>query len=228
MGGALARLQRGGRAMSARQVRELAARQSGIYAIEHRTSRRTYVGSSINIPQRWLDHLALLRKGRSQCRILQNCWTKYGEDAFAFKVLLYCDRADLLFYEQRALDKLPCLLNSSRRADRIDSPEALANLRAAMRRKSTRAKLAAVMLGTKLSASTKAAMSRTRRGRPWTAVQIAACEVWRQDPKSLKRRAASHRGLRHTKATKSKIAAAHRGMVKPWVSERNRLLRRPA
>ena len=35
---------------------------------------------------------------------LQNSWAKYGEDAFEFSVFAYCDKENLLDYEQILLD----------------------------------------------------------------------------------------------------------------------------
>lgn len=37
---------------------------------------------------------------------MQRAWNKYGEAAFEFKKLLVCAKADLLWFEQRALDSL--------------------------------------------------------------------------------------------------------------------------
>lgn len=77
---------------------------SGIYCIEHLGSGRRYVGSAANIKHRWQTHVLHLRQGRHHSKFLQRCWDKYGEAAFRFRVLLLCDRANLLSYEQAVID----------------------------------------------------------------------------------------------------------------------------
>lgn len=69
----------------------------------HVASGRRYVGSAVRLDVRWAQHRRALRYGTAT-RYLQHAWTKHGADAFRWDVLLYCAGADLLFYEQRALD----------------------------------------------------------------------------------------------------------------------------
>lgn len=79
-------------------------RRSGIYEIRHKASGRRYVGSAVSIRKRWGDHKRGLGSGRHHSRFLQRAWDKHGEEGFEFKALIFCDRADLLMYEQRFLD----------------------------------------------------------------------------------------------------------------------------
>lgn len=94
----------------------MAVTDSGIYAIVG--PNRQYIGSAKAFLKRWYQHRYLLRKGKHHCRALQNAFTKYGESAFAFKRLVLVPETDLLFYEQRFLDRYDRreLYNSTRTA----------------------------------------------------------------------------------------------------------------
>ncbi len=77
---------------------------SGIYIITCLPTGKIYVGSSINIRERWRGHKKELRSGKHKNRYLQNAWNKYGEQAFVFEVLEVCSRNSLLEREQYWLD----------------------------------------------------------------------------------------------------------------------------
>jgi group I intron endonuclease len=85
--------------------------KTGIYEVVNITNGKRYVGSAADLKARLRDHLKNLRKGKHHNRHLQFAWNKYGEGSFEFKVILYCDKANLLFYEQRALDFYNILYN---------------------------------------------------------------------------------------------------------------------
>lgn len=78
--------------------------KSGVYQILHLETGRCYIGSAVNLSSRSATHKCLLRLNRHPNRKLQAAWSKHGETAFTFKVLLLCDKADLIFYEQRCID----------------------------------------------------------------------------------------------------------------------------
>ena len=79
-------------------------RKSGIYCIENMLSGKIYIGQSVNIQERLVQHLRELRKNRHVNKHLQSAWNKYGEDAFANKVLLYCEPEELTKHEQIFVD----------------------------------------------------------------------------------------------------------------------------
>lgn len=121
----------------ARSVRTLTARRvgvSGVYEIRHRPSERCYIGSSVNIDLRWREHQLHLGRGVHKSRYLQRVWSKYGAGEFAFRILLRCKPADLVFYEQRCLDSLRPVFNSAPDANSQlgyrHSPEAIAKMKA--------------------------------------------------------------------------------------------------
>ncbi len=78
----------------------------GIYEIVNLVDGKasTYIGSSVNIEQRWQGHCSTLRGGRHDNIHLQRAWNKYGEDAFVFSVLEEVGEDMLLVMEQEYLD----------------------------------------------------------------------------------------------------------------------------
>lgn len=72
----------------------------GIYLItvdrsEHGKFPKFYIGQSVNIPNRKIKHLSLLRSDRHKNPALQAAWKKYGEGAFSFTVLQICNPIEL-------------------------------------------------------------------------------------------------------------------------------------
>lgn len=78
----------------------------GIYKITNLKTEKIYVGSSINIEQRWNKHKALLRHNKHENIKLQNSWNKHGEDNFEFSVIEECVENELIQKEQYYLDTL--------------------------------------------------------------------------------------------------------------------------
>lgn len=78
----------------------------GIYAIEHIPTGKMYIGSSIDILDRWGQHKKDLRAGKHHSVYLQRAWNKYGIRVFTLKILEGCRRLDLLFKEQEWFNKL--------------------------------------------------------------------------------------------------------------------------
>ena len=70
----------------------------GIYEIVNWEDGKasSYVGSSVDIEQRWRGHRCALRQGAHHSPYLQHAWDKYGEDAFVFSVLEEVEDADML------------------------------------------------------------------------------------------------------------------------------------
>lgn len=90
---------------------------AGIYQIRNKVNGNRYIGSSVNLFNRFYQHKNLLRANKSHSPYLQNAWNKYGEENFEFIVMIYCDREMVLFYEQIFLDKLMPEYNSVNRAE---------------------------------------------------------------------------------------------------------------
>lgn len=78
----------------------------GIYAIENKTDRKVYIGSSKDIRFRWYRHLKKIRNNLHENHHLQNAFNKYGEKCFQFKILeLVKDVVQLKSVEQHYLDE---------------------------------------------------------------------------------------------------------------------------
>jgi group I intron endonuclease len=78
---------------------------SGIYQIQSKIKpERIYVGSAVNINNRWKNHLKELRRGLHHSKKLQRHFDKYGEVDLQFSVLLGCDKEDLIKTEQYFID----------------------------------------------------------------------------------------------------------------------------
>ena len=65
----------------------------GIYKIENLINHKVYIGQSIDIAGRWLEHQIDLKGNRHRSRHLQFAWNKYGPENFSFEVLEECGRA---------------------------------------------------------------------------------------------------------------------------------------
>ncbi len=81
---------------------------SGVYQILCIPPGKIYIGSSVNLPQRWLYHCYKLRRGDHHNIHLQNAWDKYGEANFKFLVLESVAEYDLLRVEQMWMDQTMC------------------------------------------------------------------------------------------------------------------------
>ena len=63
--------------------------ETGIYKIVSKIRPdRMYIGSSINIPKRWREHISNLKKNKHHSKQLQNHFNKYGEADLQFSILL--------------------------------------------------------------------------------------------------------------------------------------------
>jgi len=82
---------------------------SGIYLIYNTKSKKSYIGSAINIYNRIFgsssySHLKSLSKNRHSNKHLQSAYNKYGVSVFTFRILEICDKEKLLEREQFYLD----------------------------------------------------------------------------------------------------------------------------
>lgn len=114
--------------------------KSGVYMIRSRHSRETYVGSSVNIPERWRAHRMALRGGRHHNRRLQNIYNKHGPEAFEWAQIASCPPEDVLKEEQEWLGHITCRLNLcpvvvSNRTGARNTPEHKAKIAAAAKAK---------------------------------------------------------------------------------------------
>lgn len=80
--------------------------KTGIYSIQSiKKPGEFYIGSAINIDERWKRHLNELRKGKHGNKHLQNHFNKYGENDLRFFLLEECKHIELLKLEQWYIDE---------------------------------------------------------------------------------------------------------------------------
>jgi group I intron endonuclease len=68
---------------------------AGIYEIYNTINEKRYIGQSIRVRTRLLQHINLLRKNEHPNKHLQSSWNCYGEECFTFNILEYCDIENL-------------------------------------------------------------------------------------------------------------------------------------
>ncbi len=72
----------------------------GVYAIINRHNGKLYIGSSIDIENRWNDHLSLLRRGKHNNYYLQSIYNGHGKEGLEFKIIEECKEDCLRQREQ--------------------------------------------------------------------------------------------------------------------------------
>ena len=175
--------------------------RTGIYAIEHKTTGRAYIGSEKDFGSRWRVHRCLLRQGKHHSPHLQAAWNKYAESAFIFKKLLVCSEANLIDYEQRLID-------GYRSADRKCGFNARPLASSSLGHKAspeTRAKIKAARAKQVFSAETRAIWSKNRTGQKMPDGFGDKVRNWKL-------------GNKHTEATRSLISLKGIGRQVPVAS----------
>lgn len=81
----------------------------GVYRIFNSISLKSYVGSSIDIEDRWLRHKKDLKAGCHHSIKLQRSWDLHGSNAFIFEILTECSRERLELQEALFQAKFNCI-----------------------------------------------------------------------------------------------------------------------
>ena len=85
---------------------------SGIYRIYCKSEDKSYIGKSINIEERWKNHLNELKKGNHINNKLQKVFNKYGKDDFEFSILKEVDDYyEITYYESYYAEKFNAFNN---------------------------------------------------------------------------------------------------------------------
>lgn len=192
--------------------------KSGIYKIENTVNSKCYIGSAAHIKNRVQDHKRLLRLNRHCNNYLQNTWNKYGEDNFRFEVLLYCDKENLLFYEQRAIDVYKAVNGCG-----YNICPVAGNQLGFSHSEETKQKLSETNRGKVASEETKRKMSVANKGQvPWmkgnyhsveAKVRISEARKGRKHSLESRRKISiGSKGRVHSDEAKQKMALAHQGV----------------
>lgn len=83
--------------------------KSGIYIISY--DDKNYVGSAVNLKDRYAKHLRDLKKGNHHNKIMQRCYNKHGIDNLKYKIVAKCPKEYLLKLEQWFIDNTLNLMN---------------------------------------------------------------------------------------------------------------------
>ena len=77
----------------------------GVYKIINKIDNKFYIGSSVDIRQRWYRHKSMLRNNCHSNEHLQNAWNKYGENCFEFEIIYLVEKEFLFQVEQEYILK---------------------------------------------------------------------------------------------------------------------------
>ncbi len=175
----------------------------GIYKIINKINGKYYIGSAVNLYERWYKHKSDLNKNKHDNSYLQNAWNKYGEENFTFVVLELIDnKIELINREQYWID----ILDATNRSLAY-------NL----------APKAGSMLGFKHSEETKRKISKNRKGiKIPLEAQKRSAETRRGMKRSIEfkeKMSKIKQGFRHSKETKRKISEIQIGKKREPRSE---------
>lgn len=87
-----------------------------IYKISNILTNDCYVGSSIDLKERWRRHKKDLRAGKHHSIILQRAWDKYKEENFKIEVLQECSTEEMKDRENYYLCELKPVYNICKEA----------------------------------------------------------------------------------------------------------------
>lgn len=64
---------------------------SGVYQIVNKINNKIYIGGTLDLRERFVNHISELRNNRHHSIKLQRAFNKYGIENFFFEVLEYCE-----------------------------------------------------------------------------------------------------------------------------------------
>lgn len=159
---------------------------SGIYRILNKINGKIYIGSATTIAHRWNRHRSDLNLNRHDNEHLQLSWNKYGENAFEFMIVQICEKEELLKWEQLWFETTNCCDN------KIGY------------NKCTKAES---RIGIKMSDKSRAKMSASRKGKPYTENEKAR--------KGFQKGNTLSKGIARSEEHKQKLSYFHKGRPRP-------------
>ncbi len=209
--------------------------KSGIYIIKNVNNGKVYIGSAVDIQNRFNAHEKLLCRNGHYNIHLQRAWNKDKKSSFSFKKYLGCKISNLIFYEQHTIDDFIarfgrknlyniCLTAGSTAGIKLTESHKQKIGIAGLGRKhseETKQHLSEVHIGKKMSKKSRMKLSRSLKGRiPWNKGKKGK----KQSKETNEKNRQSHLGKKHTEKTKEKIRQALTGKPKSKEHiEKNRL-----
>lgn len=77
----------------------------GIYRILNLINKKSYIGESKSILDRWWIHKNELKKNIHHSHHLQKAWNKYGEDSFIFEIIEQCTTDELYIKQDEFINR---------------------------------------------------------------------------------------------------------------------------
>lgn len=186
----------------------------GIYQIKNGIDGKLYIGSAVNVDRRFGEHRKQLRGGRHINQKLQRAWDKYGEDVFEFSVVQFCQKDQLIQFEQFYIDKYACV----KKGYNIHP-----NARNSTGRKvksSTKAKISEALRGRTLSPEHRQAISRGGKGvKRGLSTRLKMSQSFSGVPKTPEHRAKLAAALRGRTLPAERIENAAKGLRKKYLCE---------
>lgn len=197
--------------------------KSGIYKITHVASGRFYVGSAVDLKERWKTHRVRLNRGVHHNARLQRAWLKHGAAAFEFHILERTDRDSLIVREQFWIDSLCACQRGYNLAPRAGSALGVVHSAETRRKISERqrgrkmdpaavARSVAARAGYIASAETRAKISAAGKGKPKSEgmrqrLSATLKATWRPSAVMLERARAANLGKKFSAETIAKRVA---------------------
>lgn len=205
---------------------------SGIYMITNSVNAKIYVGSAINLRDRFSTHRYTLNKGIHKSPQLQAFTNKYGIDTLKFNAIAFCGKEDLLKWEQFYLDALDPFGKNGFNTLRV-AGSALGLTHS----EETKLKVSRAHKGRKHTEESRKNMSEGQRNRTWSLSESGLLarkktSTGRIISEETKLKISkSHSGRVHTEQSRKNMSESHKGKILSASQKKNQsaemLLRNP-
>jgi group I intron endonuclease len=177
----------------------------GIYAIIHRDTGRSYVGSAVKMGRRWANHVSQSR-GDGTERI-HKALREFGERTFDFVVLETCESSELLEREKIWIEKM-----GSASADGFNTIKNPAERHMGrLHSDATKQRMSAHRKGRKHSQAHRAALTASLRRPEHRALLSLKNTGKRRTPEQRAKMGVSRRGKKLSEEHRKKLSISHKG-----------------
>jgi hypothetical protein len=160
--------------------------KSGVYKITNLSNNKFYIGQAFNLHRREIEHFRKLKQCCHFNTHLQNSYNKHGKECLLFEVILFCEKNELTYYEQKLVTLLDPEYNVLKKCVNVYPL--------------TSNKISNSMIGHATSKETrlKISLNSAQRGKPMS-------------EKMKQILIAANTGHHHSEETRRKIGDSHRG-----------------